>query len=120
MKDTIDNKTVSATLLVTSLVTGVVGAVLFGWVLDKVARIALDLSTDSYTVIIFPSIIIVIFSILGTLCAIMGAFVKQKRTKVAIIIFAFVLPLIIEIVDLSIRGIKIFSEASSTYPFLFG
>lgn len=118
MTDKITSKKASWTLLITSVISGVGGALLLGHILDKVTRITFQLSTDSYDSIIIPSILILFFGIFGTAVLIISFFIENKGIRVTTIAFSVIIPIIIEIVDILVRSYFIYIDFSNMNPYL--
>jgi hypothetical protein len=116
MKDKITSNKFSVALLVTAIISGVGGALLLGEILHTVARIAFHISDESYTVIIIPAIILVVLGVLGTLVLILAVFIENKVLKVLTILFSIAIPILIEVIDLSIRTFVLIDELMRTYP----
>lgn len=118
MKDKITSKKFAWALLLTAIIGGVGGALLLGDILHTVARIALRLSDESYFTIIIPLAILLVLGLIGTLALVLSVFVENKKMKIAIILFSILLPIVIEVIDLSIRTFAIISEVQKAYPVL--
>lgn len=117
---TVSSKLFSSSLLVLAITGGIGGALLIGYVLDNLVRTFLSLNpTSEISTLILLFIVLILLTIAGTTVLIMALKVENKKMKLAIIICSTVVPLTIEIVDLTIRAhfiIKDYSEALYMLP----
>lgn len=111
----ITSKPLSISLLVTSIIGGVGGALLLGWVLDDLARSIFGLQEYNIPLYVIGGIVIILLGSLGTLVLVAGFFIESKPIKIITIAFSLPIPIVIEVVDLSIRFMHILNDVQVFY-----
>lgn len=92
---------------------------MLGSILDNSARIILGLSDEDLSTQILPLIILLILGFLGTVVLISAIFIENKKIKIATILFSIVIPIGVEIIDISIRFTYFINELSQANSYLF-
>ena len=98
---------------------GIGGSILLGYVLETIARIIFGLTNDSLDVLIVPSIILIFLVILGTVILGFAFLIENIKLKILTIIFSVAFPILVDLVDLSIRFISIANDLVEKYPGVF-
>jgi len=97
-------------MLVGAIIGGLGGVYLLGEIIFTVARILLGLSEEKLTIIIIPIIVLSILAIVGTLILVASIFVQHRVLQILIIVFSVAVPILGEIIDLTIRTFALYNE----------
>ena len=106
-------------ILFGSLVISITASLLLGHVLETIFRIFFNLTSLSWMDLIVPGILLFIFMMVGTAALASAFWISSRWIQVGIFIGNLVLPLIIEVVDIYIRGVHVYEDFMSMYSFLF-
>lgn len=109
----ISNPWVSVTLLISSIVGGLGGAVLVGFMLENIARPILGLQDPNMPLIITLILGLTVLMIIGTVALVLAFYVENTVMKIFIIAFSVPIPIIFEVIDLTIRFVNILKDAQS-------
>lgn len=106
---------VAVGMLVVAFIAAAGGALLLGDLVHTFARIMFGLSDEPFTVMVLPGILLLVAGFVGTAMLALAFLVENGRLKWWIVFVSIGLPVLIELVDLTIRGIAVINEIMSVY-----
>jgi hypothetical protein len=106
-------------MFIGAAIGGISGAILLGHVLETIARNIFELSNDNLLELVFPGVILLILVLIGTAILGFAFFIENTKLKILTIVFSIAVPIIVEIVDLTIRVISVANDLVEKYPGVF-
>lgn len=110
MENQRQEKNLARVMLIGAIVLGLLGVWLFGELYSFVLEKMLLLSEEPWQNMIVQAIILVLIGIIGTLILILSLGISNKKMRATIIIFSVPVPVILEVVDLTLRTIEIYNK----------
>lgn len=108
-------KKVSLLILFTAIVGGIGGAILLGHLLETIARSIFGLSEWDIPYLLLWGSFMLLLATAGTLALVGAVYTENKIIRWLIIVFSIPLPIVFEIVDLTVRMIALVNEAYVYY-----
>lgn len=115
MPTRISNKKFSVMLLVGAIIGCFSGVLLLGEILLQAARMFFGLTDDHWTTLIIPVIILAVLLVIGTAILVAAVFIEDKKLKWLTIAFSVGIPIVGEVIDLTIRVIILYNELNQHY-----
>ncbi len=111
-------KRVAYLLLFSAAIGGIAGALMLGWLLEETARMIFGL--QEFNLIALIPWFVVMFGLMtvGTVTLVFSYWVESKPLKWAIIAFSIPVPIVVEIVDLTVRGFSFMHDLYAHYGLL--
>lgn len=112
-------RSVSLIILFGSAIISIIASLILGHVLETIFRITFGLTNSGWIDLAIPGILLFVFLFVGTASLTSVIWVTERWIQVGIIFSNLVLPFLIEIVDLWVRGMHVYDDFMQTYSFLF-
>ena len=114
----ITSKPLSFGLLATSIIGGIGGAILLGILLEDLTRSIFGLSEFNLFFLISLGILITLLGIVGTGALVAAFYIDNKTIRAFTVAFSLPIPIVFEVVDLTIRFMNLIPDIYAHYDIL--
>lgn len=109
------DKKLSYGLLALAIVGGIGGAVMLGILLEDIARSLFGLKEPNFILMGILGSVVGLLSAIGTGVLVVAFYIQNKAIKTLTIAFSLPIPIVIEIVDLTLRFMNLIPDVYAHY-----
>lgn len=111
--DKITDKRVTWAMLITAIISGLVGVFILGNVFEFIVRNLLHLQDKPFDIILPQIFVLIVLLILSTTILVFSVAIENKLMRWFIVAFCILIPTLLEVVDLGFRAFMIYNEVMS-------